>query len=855
MPDALRLAVRLKIGLLRVVLLWLAAAQASAFAAASSQHWVTDSQSRGAFELASADRMAEIRYSADDFPVVGIAARDLEKDLQTVLGAGRRRDSKHVVWIGTLGRNAELDALIGARRIDVSKLRGSWESYVITTLQAPQPGVDSALLIIGSDRRGTAYGAYELSQAIGVSPWYWWADVKPLRRSNLYVAAGTRRFGPPSVQYRGIFINDEDWGLHPWAARTFDPALGDIGPRTYAKVFELLLRLKANTLWPAMHEVTKAFNLYPENRVLADRYGIVMGSSHAEPMLRNNVTEWRHAPEAFNYATNRDGVLAYWRERVEESGGFENIYTLGMRGIHDSGIVGAETLEQRVQLMQRIFTDQRSLLAVRGKVPQVFVPYKEVLDIYRAGLVVPEDVTLLWPDDNFGYIRQLPSPAERRRSGGSGVYYHLSYLGAPLSYLWLSSTPPALIEEEMGRAYDAGARTLWIANVGDIKPAEIDTELFLRMAWDIEGFRRDGVRPFLTSLAARDLDDGCAAELASVLMETYRLNFERKPEHLQWWLPGQKPRFSELTIDQADARLAAFDALTVRVHELESRIPAERRDAFFELVTYPVSGSALANRRFFAAEAHDRLFNSDPGEAQRRGSEARVADLELAALTKRYNEEIAGGKWNGIMAVEPADGLWKSFRLSPPVLPAPVSQSSTSTGAGWSPSRAATQRLDANGKSDAVNIVVQAEDFLRPKRTNAMPVRLIEGVGRGRGSIVAPSVDYRVVLPEGRWTLSVEVVPTFATEPGRGLHLDIAIDGGAAAQVELRRETGDAVWASGVLDGRLAIATSFELAAGPHTIRVSMPDATVLLDALAFSPAVGRCSSSRDAARSCRPGH
>jgi hypothetical protein len=348
---------------------------------------------------------------------------------------------------------------MAARKLDVGDLKGAWESFVIAVVDRPTPDVPRALVIVGSDRRGAAYGVYELSQAIGVSPWRWWADVPPPRRDQLYVAAGTRRLGPPSVKYRGIFINDEDWGLQPWAAHTFEPETGNIGPKTYARVFDLLLRLKANTLWPAMHPTTAPFNDDPANAKLADRYAIVMGSSHAEPMLRNNVGEWKAPAETYNYATNPDGVLAYWRQRVTTNGEYENLYTLGMRGIHDSGMVGANDLASRKTLLETIFADQRRLLAERGLqgAPQVFTPYKEVLDVYRGGLKVPDDVTLVWPDDNFGYIRQFPDAAERQRAGGSGVYYHLSYLGAPLSYLWLSTTPPALIQQQMGQAWDLGA--------------------------------------------------------------------------------------------------------------------------------------------------------------------------------------------------------------------------------------------------------------------------------------------------------------------------------------------------------------------------------------------------------------
>ena len=398
--------------------------------------WVSESPGAGTFPLVQGGRAATLVHDPADHRVVAIATQDLSADIERVTGvrpvvqsAPSAELAGPTVIVGTLGRSRVIDDFVRRRQLDVRELAGAWESFVIATVPGDRArrAAGPTLVIVGSDRRGTAFGIYELAQAIGVSPWYWWADVAPDAKRELHVAAGRRRVGPPSVKYRGIFINDEDWGLHPWAARTFDPGRGDIGPKTYAKIFELLLRLKANICWPAMHEVTGAFNSYPENRQLADDYAIVMGSSHAEPMLRNNVTEWTAPPAEFNYTTNHDGVLAYWNERVRENARFENIYTLGMRGIHDSPMQGAATVADRVAALERIFADQRELLARHvnpavDRVPQVFTPYKEVLDIYRAGLRVPDDVTIVWPDDNHGYIRDFPNDNEGRRAGGFGVY-------------------------------------------------------------------------------------------------------------------------------------------------------------------------------------------------------------------------------------------------------------------------------------------------------------------------------------------------------------------------------------------------------------------------------------------------
>ena len=666
-------------GYLAGVLL-LVAAIPPAFAAGQ---WVSESSGAGTFPLVQGGRAATLVHDPADHRVVAIATQDLSDDIERVTGvrpvvqsAPSAELAGPTVIVGTLGRSRAIDDLVRRRHLDVRELAGAWESFVIATVPGDRArrAAGPTLVIVGSDRRGTAFGIYELAQAIGVSPWYWWADVAPDAKRELHVAAGRRRFGPPSVKYRGIFINDEDWGLHPWAAKTFDPERGDIGPKTYAKIFELLLRLKANTCWPAMHEVTGAFNSYPENRQLADDYAIVMGSSHAEPMLRNNVTEWTAPAAEFNYTTNRDGVLAYWDERVRENGRFENIYTLGMRGIHDSPMQGAATVADRVAALERIFADQRELLARHvnpavDRVPQMFSPYKEVLDIYRAGLRVPDDVTVVWPDDNHGYIRDFPNDDERRRAGGFGVYYHLSYLGAPLAYLWLYTTPPALVREELTKAHALGARTLWIANVGDIKPAEIGIELFLQLAWDVDRWPRERVPGFLDEWAAREFGAPLAPDIGRAMGGYFALNHQRRPEHLQWWLSGERIRPSALTPAEITGRLARFAELGAEVERMRTRVPSAKRDAFFELVEYPIRGSGLANERFFAAEEYTRLFNSDPPAARAWGARARAADAALTELTRRYNEEIAGGKWRHIMSVEPADGMWRSFRAVPPVLP------------------------------------------------------------------------------------------------------------------------------------------------------------------------------------------
>jgi hypothetical protein len=792
------------------------------------------------FLLAGRSSAAPIVLPEGTPPSVARAAADFQADVERVTGLRPRLETglpeaaPAVVIAGVIGQSALLDRLVSEHKLDASRLSGAWESFVIQVVPQPFPGIERALVIAGSDRRGAVFGLYEVSEQIGVSPWYWWADVAPKHQETLAIAAGTHRFGPPSVKYRGIFINDEDWGLVPWAAHTFDPATGNLGPKTYARVFELLLRLKANTLWPGMHPTTTPFNAIPENARLADEYGIVMGSSHAEPMLRNNVGEWTAPHEEYNYATNAAGVRKYWEERLETNGRYENIYTLGMRGIHDSGMQGPKTKAGQIALLEKIFADQRELISrhVRPEVeqvPQMFCAYKEVLDLYRGGLRVPDDVTIVWPDDNFGYVRTFASPAERGRSGGFGVYYHASYLGRPLSYLWLCTTPPALIWSEMRRSFDHGADRLWMLNVGDIKPAEIAIDFFLRLGWNVEAWSEQSLASYPREWAARQFGPEHAAEIGEILASYYLLNYERKPEHLQWWLPNQPPAPSTFSADEVKRRLAMFAALKARTEALRPQIPDRLRDAFDELVHYPVVGSALANQRFFEGER---------GNAEA----ATTADRQLKSLTARYNEEIAGGKWRGIMALEPADKSWSSMRIAPwqmptyTTYPKPTDTSAPrifrAGAAYFSSSRDAQQagwrRVAGLGQTGAAVTVLPS----------TMPA-----VSVSDASTQAPRLSYDFTAKSaGKHLLRIQLLPTHPIA-GTALRLAVGVDQQPPRLVELKLNDGDATWAQGVLEARRELSTELSLThTGSHTLEIYGLDAGVVIDELSIETAAAPVS-------------
>lgn len=611
--------------------------------------------------LAAAGQMTPLYYSANDATVVGIAAGALRDDLQRVAGvmpilsSNAPAPSANAVFIGTIGHSALIDDLIAAGKLSVAAIQGQWEAYLAVVVTNPVAGVERALVIAGSDRRGTAYGVFGLSEAIGVSPWYWFGDVPVVQRPALYVSGGSYVDPAPGVKYRGIFLNDEDWGLNPWAEQGFDPS-GQIGPTTYARIFELLLRLRANYIWPAMHDVTKAFYTVPGNRDIAENYAIVVGTSHHEPMLRNTSEYNTTTLGAYNYWTNRANIYNFWEQRVIETATNESIYTVGMRGLGDDAMItpaGLTTQQKAAELQNFIIPDQRQMIhdhvnANPALVPQVFVPYKEALTLYQTGMQLPDDITLCWPDDNHGYIRELSSAAERTRSGGSGVYYHLSYWGPPSSYLWLLTTPPAMTCEEMLKAWDYQARRIWIANVGDLKPGEIGMEFFLRLARNPEAYRNFDPHAYLAQWSARNFGSANAEAIATLLDEYYRLNIIVRPEQLNRTASG----FSLVDHgDEAQQRLDQFAALTAAANALYAQLPANQKAAFYELVLYPIRGADLQNQKVLLAE-RSRLWASQGRAATTNlALAAQAAQNAILAETTFYNRTNAGGKWNRTMTV------------------------------------------------------------------------------------------------------------------------------------------------------------------------------------------------------------
>ena len=584
--------------------------------------------------------------------VVQTALQLFARDYETVFSAPATISVNHGgIIVGTVDKSP----LIAATGVDISDLKSKNQAFLISVL----PG--GRLLVAGSDSHGTAYGIMELSRLIGVSPWEWWADVTPEKKEAFHLAADYKMVQSPSVEYRGIFINDEDWGLMPWSSLNYEPWYkpGRIGPQTNERIFELLLRLRANTYWPAMHECSVPFFLTPGNREAAEKFGIYIGGSHCEPMACSTAGEWsRRGKGDYDYVKNSSSVCHFWEERLKDVSGQEILYTVGMRGVHDGQMQGAKTVEEQKAVLERVLKDQRDLLRkyVNKEVeaiPQVFIPYKEVLDIYRAGLEVPEDVTLMWCDDNYGYIKHFPTEVERTRKGGNGVYYHVSYWGRPHDYLWLGTFSPALLYQQMKEAYDCGIQKIWILNVGDIKPIEYQTELFLDMAWNIDQVIEEGVSGHLCNFLKREFGEAIGEDLLPVMMEHYRLSYIRKPEfmgntreeeyHTNAYRIVKDMPWSRSYINK---RLEDYQVISDKVEKLASRIQQDRQDAYFQLIKYPVQATAEMNKKM--------LYAQFARHGEMNWNKSDVAYDSIASLTRIYNIGIRNnGKWHRMMDHQP----------------------------------------------------------------------------------------------------------------------------------------------------------------------------------------------------------
>ena len=612
--------------------------------AIGQDRYVEEECTPGCFTLADSNSLTSILVDANDYPGVVRAARDLSADIERVTGKApqllnQAQGQKTAIIIGTIERSALIKRLIATKKIDVSNISGKWESFFLQVVDRPLPGISKALVIAGSDKRAAIFGIYDLSEQIGVSPWYWWADVPVQHHDSLFIKTGKFTQGPPPVKYRGIFFNDEAPALSGWTKEKF----GGVNSKFYTKVFELILRMKGNYLWPAMWN--NAFNEDdPLNPKLADEYGIVMGTSHHEPMLRAQ-QEWkRHGTGPWDYTTNADVLRKFWAEGVERNKKYESITTVGMRGDGDKPMSEGANVE----LLERIVADQRKILADKvnpdvTKIPQDWALYKEVQEYYEKGMRVPDDVTLLWADDNWGNIRRLPTAEERKRAGGAGVYYHFDYVGGPRDYKWLNTIPITKVWEQMNLALKYDATRIWVVNVGDGKPMEFPIEFFLSFAWNPERWQKENIAEYTRLWAEREFGPQYATQIADIVSKYTKYNGRRKPELLE------PDTFSLIDYQEADRVWNEWQAIVDQAEDIYNKLPANQRDAFFELVLYPTKASAQVVQTYIAAGKNQLYATQGRVTANEWAQKARTLFKENAELSAYYNHTLAGGKWPHMM--------------------------------------------------------------------------------------------------------------------------------------------------------------------------------------------------------------
>ena len=608
--------------------------------------YISNDPEDGLFTLASPSELPSFFVDTTDYKGVKLVAEDLAQDIERVTGRLPRIDStgmaekKVAVVIGTLGKSQLIEQLKDSGKLDVSGIEGKWEAFDVEVVDHPFPNMDKALVIVGSDKRGTIFGMYDVSEKIGVSPWYWWADVPAKKSSALYVTQKKHESGSPKVKYRGIFINDEAPALSGWVQENY----GDFNSKFYEHVFELILRLKGNFLWPAMWG--RAFyDDDPRNPELADDYGVVIGTSHHEPLMRAH-DEWRRYGEGdWDYTTNAENLQDFWRKGVERMGDNESLATIGMRGDGDKPMSQGTA----IGLLEKIVDDQRDIIAdVTGKpakeTPQVWALYKEVQDYYDQGMRVPDDVTLLLSDDNWGNIRKLPDPDEEPRKGGYGIYYHFDYVGGPRNYKWINTNQISRVWEQMHLAYKFGANRLWIVNVGDIKPMEYPISFFLDYAWDPEKIKAEDLQQYAVNWAGKEFPEKYAPKIAEIIQKYTKYNSRRKPELLS------PDTYSLVNFAEADKVLQEFDELEQQSEKIYKALPDRYKDAFYQLVLYPVKASANLNRLYIAV-AKNRLYaNQGRASANLYAEKAEEFFKKDQELTDYYHTKMAGGKWNHMMS-------------------------------------------------------------------------------------------------------------------------------------------------------------------------------------------------------------
>ena len=637
-PQAFNQRMLEKIGYLSTLLLLLTFSATAALNPFISKKYVP-----GSFCISNGQKVSSILISRNEWPGVIIAAKNLQNDVKKVTGKMPELNYDQVshmaIIVGTIGPSQIIDQLIKTNKINVAGISGSWETTLIEVVKNPIPGVDSALVIAGSDKRGTIYGIYELSQQIGISPWYYWADVPPQKSEALYAITGRHVNSAPAVKYRGIFLNDEAPALSEWSRKQF----GGFNHKFYEKVFELILRLKGNYLWPAMWG--SAFNDDdPLNPVRADEYGVVIGTSHHEPLARAH-DEWRrYKGGKWNFDQNAAQLKSFWESGLSRVIEKEQIITVGMRGDGDEPMTDGTA----TALLEKIVEEQREIIARVSKkpasqTPQLWALYKEVQDYYDKGMRVPDDITLLLCDDNWGNIRKLPKLNEAPRSGGYGIYYHFDYVGGPRNYKWINTNPIQKIWEQMNLAHSYGASQIWIVNVGDLKPMEFPISFFMDYAWSPDAIPAEQLKQYTIDWCVKQFGIDHANEIAYILDNYSKYNGRIKPELLN------ENTFSLIHYNEFENVVNDYKKLENTARYIYDQIPDPQKDAYYQLIMHPVEACANLYELYYTV-AKNKLY-AKQGRVSANALAAKADSLYQrdAAISNFYNKVMAGGKWDHMM--------------------------------------------------------------------------------------------------------------------------------------------------------------------------------------------------------------
>jgi hypothetical protein len=806
--------------------------------------YVSSKKATGSFTISASGKSAAIYTSATDFPGVIRAAKDLQKDIGSVTNAQpdfftKKPSVKEVVLIGTIGKSALIDGLIQQKKLNVTGIKGKWETFLIQVVEKPMPGVDRALVIAGSDKRGTIFGIYDVSGQIGVSPWYYWADVPAKKQSALYVSTGRHTQGTPAVKYRGIFINDEAPAFSGWTKGKF----GGVNHEMYAHMFELILRLKGNYLWPAMWG--NAFNDDDTlNRKTADDYGVVMGTSHHEPMDRAQ-QEWkRYGKGEWNYDKNGEVLRDFWKKGIQNMGNAETIVTIGMRGDGDMPMSEGSN----IALLEKIVKDQRQIISdVTGKkpeqVPQMWALYKEVQDYYDKGMRVPDDVTLLLCDDNWGNLRKLPKLGEAKRSGGYGIYYHFDYVGGPRNYKWLNTNPISKTWEQMRLAHEYGANQVWIVNVGDLKPMEYPISFFLDYAWNPDKIGASQLQQYAEDWAAKQFGPEHATEIAAIISKYSKYNGRRKPELLN------QNTYSLTNYNEFERVVADYNKLRDDAEKLNQKIPAAYKDAYYELVLHPVLACANLNEMYFEA-AKSKYYVT-----LRNGAAANAAADRVKALYDRdqqisnyYNDTLANGKWSHMMdQTHIGYTYWQQPEANKmPALTRLNPDSAKNTA--LLPAISNGNPENTNGADQNGYLAINAEHFSRAKNGAQVSWTVIPDYGNALSgvtpsSVTAPRVkpglntpclEYDISLKDtGAVAVTTFVGPTLDFRNQDGLFYAVSIDNEQPQMVNIATKVDGREWSAAVSDNVRKLTTKHHISqAGKHVLKYWMVDPAVVVQKL-----------------------